>query len=106
MPAIYLTERDVDNLLTVKECVPVVEEAMRHLGTGEAVNQPRRRLRGGGYALQIMSSNVGPMGYVGFKAYGFGPGARTPMKVYLYSTRTGEVLAVLDATNRWMSLDG
>ena len=32
---VELTERDVDNLLTVKECVPVVEEAMRHLGTGD-----------------------------------------------------------------------
>jgi ornithine cyclodeaminase/alanine dehydrogenase-like protein (mu-crystallin family) len=108
MPAIYLTEHDVDRLITVPECIPVIEEAMLHFGRGVAVNQPRRRLRSENFSLQTMAAAITPMGVAGYK--NGGSQARRPSgavgrtggtastKVFLYSTETNELLAVLDAS--------
>ena len=102
MTARFLTEQDVDALLTVPECIPLIEAAMREFGLGQAANQPRRRLRSAGYSMQVMAAAHGAAGVAGLKVYGGGQSAAgvraaTPMKVFLYSTQTGELLAVVAA---------
>lgn len=104
MPAIYLNENDVDQLLTVSECIPLIEAAMLEYGRGTAANLPRRRMRSLGYGMQVMASAYGAAGVAGLKVYGGGQSpsggrAATPMKVYLYSTQTGDLMAVI-AANR------
>lgn len=107
MPAIYLTEAEIRSLITVTECIPVIEEAMQHLGAGVAVNQPRRRLRSETFMLQTMAAAIAPMGVAGYK--NGGSQARRPSgavgrvgggnstKVFLYDTTTAALLAVMDS---------
>ena len=38
---LLLTNEDVKNLLTMNDCIEVLEEAYRELGNGRAVNRPR-----------------------------------------------------------------
>jgi len=108
MTAIYLNEKDISGLLTVPECIPVVEEAMRLFGLGIAVNLPRHRLRSEGFALQMMATAIAPMGFAGYKTGGSRaarPSGSTGRagaggggtKVHLYSTETGELVAIMDA---------
>ncbi len=41
MPALYLTEDDVQELLDVDTAIPLVEAAFRNLSDGKAQNIPR-----------------------------------------------------------------
>ncbi len=71
--AIYLTEQDVTRLLTMEETLSAVETAFRLQATGEATNQPRRRVRTGGATLHVMSGAVANFGefkgLLGLKSY-------------------------------------
>lgn len=108
MPALYLTEADVRSLINVADCIPLLEEAMAHLGRGVAVNQPRRRLRSQDFLLQTMAAALAPMGVAGYK--NGGSQARRPSgavgrvsggnstKVFLYDTATAALLAVFDSS--------
>ncbi len=93
MGALYLNERDVMQVLTMPLALQAVETAFRELGEGRAQNQSRRRLRAGRGGLSIMAAAVPALGAMGYKAYG--GGAR--MKVFLYSTESGQIIGVLDA---------
>jgi len=93
MGALYLTEQDVMQVLTMPLALQAVETAFRELGEGRAQNQPRRRLRAGRGGLSIMAAAVPALGAMGYKAYG--GGAR--MKVFLYSTESGQLIGILDA---------
>ena len=46
MPALYLTEADVEQLLDMPLAIEVVEEAFRQLAAGKADNVPRQRAKG------------------------------------------------------------
>ena len=47
MPAIYLTEADVTELLDMPTAIDAVQEAFRQLGQGQADNVPRQRAKRG-----------------------------------------------------------
>ena len=53
---LYLTEGDVDGLLTPAEAVDTVEECFRRLARGAIENMPRRRLRIPEGALAVMAA--------------------------------------------------
>lgn len=91
--ALYLTEQDVRQVLTMDLAIQAVERAFRDWGEGKAQNLPRRRLRAGRGGLMIMAAAAPGMGAMGYKAYG--AGAR--MKVFLYSAETGQLLAIMEA---------
>ena len=96
MTALYLTEADVRELLDMEIAVNVVEEAFRQLGQGGAVNVPRARASGPGFCLHSMSAVASYLGYAGWKAYSTtGHGAR--FHVGLYSTKSGELTALIEA---------
>lgn len=96
MPALYLTEEDVRELLDMEIAIEVVEEAFRHLADGTAVNVPRMRARAPGMCLHTMSATAEYLGTAGWKAYTTTKeGAR--FHVGLYSIATGEPTAVIEA---------
>ena len=95
--ALFLTERDVDSLLTMDAAIQVLEEGFRHQAAGTASNSPRRRIRMGGGMLHFMAAADRSTGVTGMKWYGgFGSGG-TRFHVQLSDSETGELLAVMEA---------
>jgi alanine dehydrogenase len=98
--AIYLTEQDVTQLLTMEEALAAVEAVFKSQATGEATNEPRRRAHAGTASLNVMSgavSNCGSFkGLLGLKAYTV---TRHGMRfhVSLYDAESGELLAFIEA---------
>ncbi len=93
---LFLSEQDVDQLLTVPLAIDAVEEAFVHLASRKAENLPRRRLHNREGMLHLMAASLPERGFMGFKAYTTYPnGAK--FKIFLYSTKTGELLAIMEA---------
>jgi ornithine cyclodeaminase/alanine dehydrogenase-like protein (mu-crystallin family) len=67
--ALFLREADVKALLTMDATLTALESAFRDWAAGDAANQPRRRVRGGGAVLATMSAALPSSGLIGFKAY-------------------------------------
>jgi alanine dehydrogenase len=95
MPAIYLTEDDVRELLDVATAIPLVEEAFRNLAEGKANNVPRSRAFARGIALHAMSAAAEYLGFVGWKVYTTTrQGAR--FQVGLSEIASGELVALME----------
>lgn len=94
--ALFLREDDVTRLLRMDDVIAAVDGAFREHGAGRAVNRPRQRTIADGAALHVMSGGVPSAGVMGLKAYS---SARTGTRFLsmLYSTQTGELLAVMEA---------
>lgn len=96
MPALYLTESDVRELLDIDIAIDVVEEAFRQLAAGTAMNVPRARAHAEGIYLHTMSAVASYLGCAGWKAYtSTAQGAR--FHVGLYSIKSGEMMAMIEA---------
>lgn len=94
--AIFLREQDVAQLLTMKDALRLVEEAMRDYGRGHAQNQPRQRICAPHGVLHVMPAGWFARGYVGFKAYtSFRGQAR--FHFHLFDGNTGDYLAIMQA---------
>jgi ornithine cyclodeaminase/alanine dehydrogenase-like protein (mu-crystallin family) len=93
---LFLTEEDVQHLLTMPQALEAVEEAFRALGSGKAENLPRRRLHGPQGMLHLMAASLPELGFMGYKVYTVYPQA-VKFKVHLHSAVTGELLAILEA---------
>ena len=92
----FLTEEDVRQLLPMAEALEQVEACFHALGTGQARNQPRRRIRLPDGMMHILSAGDAGIGVFGHKVY---TTTRKGAKflVTLYSTADGRPLAVLEA---------
>lgn len=98
--AIFLTEQDVTQLLTMSGALAAVEAVFKRQATGAATNEPRRRVRAGGATLHVMSGAVAGRGefdgFLGLKAYTVTRhGAR--FYVNLFDAESGELLALMEA---------
>ena len=93
---LYLTEADVEGLITAGEAVPVVEDCFRRMAAREVDNVPRRRLELETGAFAVMSAVDRGLGYAGVKAYTAVAGKAT-FAVSLFDVRSGELAAVLEA---------
>ena len=92
----FLTEENVRQLLPMAEALAQVETCFQALGTGQARNQPRRRIRMPGGMMHVMSAGDRGLGVFGHKVYTTTRrGAR--FLITLYSTEDGRPLAVLEA---------
>ena len=67
--ALYLTEADVRQLLTMDLALDAVEAAHRAHGVGRAIDIPRQRSRTPVSALHILQGAVLDDGVIGYKAY-------------------------------------
>src|SRR3972149_285712 len=94
--ALLLRERDVEELLDMAAAREAVEEVLRQQGQGQAPNQPRRRVFVPGGVLHVMSGAMLGWGVMGLKAYSAVKG-KVRFVVLLFSTDTGELLAIIEA---------
>ena len=93
--ALVLSEDHVRQLLSIDEAIEVVEEAFRHQGEGVATTRPRQRVRFEGRTYHTMPA--GAPGIAGLKTYMSGAGG-TRFGVLLFSTESGKLLAMLEAS--------
>ena len=96
MPALLLTEKDVEGLLRMQDALGAVEEGLRALGRGEATNRPRQRVGTRESTVNVMLASWPTRGYSGFKYY---TTSRTGIRfwVHLFNIATGELVAVIQA---------
>ncbi len=94
--AIFLRESDIEKLATMKVALEAVEQAFRLQGEQNAENAPRRRCRIAKGFLHVMSSSLPTLGYAGLKSY-TSVGTTTRFQVHLYSSKDGQLLAVMEA---------
>ena len=98
--ALYLTEKEVTELLTMTDTLAAVESVFKLQASGDATNESRRRVRAQGSTLMTMSGAVsnfgGFKGLLGLKAYTV---ARSGARFYvsLFDAITGELLAFIEA---------
>jgi alanine dehydrogenase len=93
---LYLSERDVVELLRPAEAVEAIEACFRRMAAGAVENRPRYRLRLHGGALAVMAAADLELGYAAAKVYAaFRGGAR--FAVLLYRADAPELVAVVEA---------
>ncbi|HJQ74423.1 MAG TPA: ornithine cyclodeaminase family protein [Gaiellaceae bacterium] len=93
---LYLTEKDVAELLSPADAVDAIEACFRRMAAGAVENRPRYRLGLEGGAFAVMAAADLELGYAGAKVYaGFRNGAR--FAVLLFRADSPELVAVLEA---------
>jgi alanine dehydrogenase len=94
--ALFLDEQQVTDVLTMEMTIAAVEDALKQQGLGSAINNPRTRVRLPTGQLHMMGAALPTRGVIGYKAYTAFKG-QARFHVTLYSTDTGELLAMLQA---------
>ena len=93
---LFLTEADVEALVSPADAVEAVEASFRRLASGEVENRPRYRVKLEEGSLAVMSAADLGLGYAGAKVYSaFGDGAR--FAVVLFRSDAPELSAVIEA---------
>ena len=99
MAPLWITDADVQRLLSVPEAVPLVETVLKQQAAGAATNMPRgHTIAGPGLMLAHMTAALHEQGVFGFKTYSIVDG-RYQFFVLLYSVETGDLLAVFEAAS-------
>lgn len=94
--ALLIREEEVWDLVTMAEASTAVAAAFRQLGEGKAFNNPRTRIKLGGEILHVLPAAIPDRDALGLKSYtAFRGGIR--FLVLLYSARTGELKALIQA---------
>ncbi len=96
MPVLYLTESDVQQLLTMELALDAVELGLKKLAIEEAVNVPRTRCQTDHSMLHVMSAAGKTLGALGFKAYVTNRRG-THFHFHLFDGKTGEHQAWMQA---------
>jgi alanine dehydrogenase len=95
--ALYLTESDVRQILTMPMAIDLVETSFRRLAAGTATNHSRQRLQVPGKAiLNYMAAADSDGGYLGLKIYSIAKGTARFI-VPLISAETGDLAALIEA---------
>ena len=95
--ALFLTEQDVNELLTMDAAIEALEESFHHQAAGAASNSPRRRIRVGGGIFHFMAAADTELAVMGMKSYGALGAGGSRFYVHLNDSNTGELLAVIEA---------
>ncbi|APG27633.1 ornithine cyclodeaminase [Syntrophotalea acetylenivorans] len=94
--ALFLTEGDVQQVLTMPMAITAIEEVLREVNLGLAVNIPRQRTRVPKGALHILQGAVESQQVIGYKAYtSTREGNR--FLLHLYDSNHGNLQAVIEA---------
>ena len=94
--ALYLTEEDVEAVVTIGDALEAVEGSFRRQAAGVIENRPRYRLRLESGRLAVMAASDLGLGVAGVKAYAAGPdGAK--FVVTLFHAERHDVLAIIEA---------
>lgn len=102
---LFLGESEVQELLTMRDAIAVLEDTFREQGRGAVINHPRHRVRPGKSMLHYLAGAVPSMGVMGFKAY---TSSRMGIKfrVFLHDIETGELLSIMDGNYMGMIRTG
>jgi ornithine cyclodeaminase/alanine dehydrogenase-like protein (mu-crystallin family) len=93
---LYLTEADARELLPMRRAIDLVQSAFERLASGEAINQPRRRLvLPTGSVLHYMAASDGR--YFGAKIYSTHARHGAHFLFLLYRAEDAEPLALIEA---------
>jgi alanine dehydrogenase len=93
---LYLTEADVEALVSPAEAVEAIEASFRRLAAGRVENRPRYRIALDEGRLAVMSAADLEAGYAGAKVYSaFADGAR--FALLLFRSDRPELAAVIEA---------
>jgi alanine dehydrogenase len=96
MSMLYLTEQNVRDLLPMQDCIALMQTAFERLASGEAINQPRRRLiLPTGSVLHYMAAGDGK--YYGAKIYATNPRYGAHFLFLLYRAADAQPLAMFEA---------
>jgi ornithine cyclodeaminase/alanine dehydrogenase-like protein (mu-crystallin family) len=93
---LYLTEEDVDSLLTPEDALAPIEECFRRQARGVIDNRSRVRRPVEGGAFALMSAVDHELGLAGLKSYVW-VAAGTPFVVVLFDVEQGELATVIEA---------
>jgi ornithine cyclodeaminase/alanine dehydrogenase-like protein (mu-crystallin family) len=93
----YLTEADVEQLLTPADAVAAIEACFERMARGAVENRPRYRLGLESGKLAVMAAADLELGYAGVKAYAAFGYDEVRFCVLLFSATRGELAAVIDA---------
>ena len=91
---LYLTESEVEQLLTPADVISAVEACFERLARGEIENRPRSRVRGDGGVLAVMPAVDRELRLAGLKSYAATPGG-TSFVVRLFDLDRGEPTGVI-----------
>ena len=96
--ALFLTEREVVELLPMSECIEVLDQAFAHAGAGQTDVKPRSRIRMPNGFFHFMAAADAGDKVFGYKAYPSFPGpGGSKFLVMLYDFESGQLLACLEA---------
>jgi len=94
--ALFLSEDDVKQLLTVDMALEAVESAHRDLVNGQAIDTPRSRSRLPQTALHILQGALPAQGVLGYKSYTSNRSGNRFL-VHLFDAASGRLKAVIEA---------
>jgi ornithine cyclodeaminase/alanine dehydrogenase-like protein (mu-crystallin family) len=97
MPAYYLTEAEVERVLTMELALETTAAAFRKLALEEAENAPRQRVRTDHVMLHVLPAAAKTLGALGFKAYTVSKDGGAKFHVTLFDPKQGGVTAVVEA---------
>ena len=103
--ALFLRESDVQQLLTMKTTLDLVERVHREYSTGQAIDVPRERTRLPKAALHILQGAVPSANILGYKAY---TSSREGIRflVYGFDAERGNLDVVVEANHLGMMRTG
>ncbi|MEP7085504.1 MAG: ornithine cyclodeaminase family protein, partial [Betaproteobacteria bacterium] len=93
--ALFLREDDVKQILTMPLALDRVAAAFRYLGTGEAVDLPRERIRLPQVSQQLMQGAIPAINVIGYKHY-TNSRESTRFLIYLYNAERGHLDAIIE----------
>jgi ornithine cyclodeaminase len=97
----YLTESDIQKLLTMPLALEAMEEAHTALAEHRAIDVPRARIHLPAGTQHVLQAAAPELGYIGFKYYYTRPTGKS-FYVHLMNTETAKLEAIIEAV--WMSM--
>ncbi len=97
----YLTEADIQKLLTMPLALEAMEQAHRALAEQRAIDIPRARIHLPTGTQHVLQAAAPELGYIGFKYYYTRPTGKS-FYVHLMNTETAKLEAIIEAV--WMSM--
>jgi len=106
MDVLLINQAEVNQLLTMEECIPVMAQALKSLSLGDAINplRPVLWLPGKVGALGMMPAYMQNLKVMGIKTISVFPGNQETKHdshqgtVMLFETERGRLLTIIDAT--------
>lgn len=103
--ALFLTERDVEDLLTMPMANGVVEDVMAEFSRGEAVDVPRERVRTKHTTQHLLQGYVPSHQAIGYKVYTVNNG-KVRFLVHIFDDTHGHLAGIIEARHLSMMRTG